>query len=248
MERIQSFEKLPERYKAIVFAAEQINMGQLTPGNISQHDRQWMTTTDNTTGAENKSRLGSVSRYGATSWKCNKFVADAYASTKGAGIKNKYPIKKDRRGQRWCPQANELASLKNFTNFPLEELVRIAKDGKSIVEINEYDNNGNAVAKYRLEGQIFRKYVKQRRNWQQTKITKQASELDPGSTANMGDIVSFHNVERGVSGHTGLYLGRDLFISALNATVGVGILSIKMHLEPKAWDKYDQITFRSFKG
>ena len=244
IEQTESFEKMPERLKGIVFTAEQLNLDPL-----KVEDKEWMTTTsDGTTGGRSKSREGSTSSYGENSWKCNKFVADAYASTEGAGVRTNYPLTKDQNNNWWGPQANDLASGKNLTNFPMTELVKLAEDGQTIMEVDEYNKMGQVTAKYKLDGAVFKKYEKKDKNWIETKQTKKPDELEPGKTAYIGDIVAFHNAKKGVSGHTGLNLGHDLFISALNATSGVGILSIKMHLDRSSigWDTYNQVAFRSY--
>jgi hypothetical protein len=251
MMQTETFDTMPTRLKAIVFAAEQLNMDPLKvdQGRAVENDpqdKEWMTSFGGATGARNESRRGSTSAYGPTAWKCNKFVADAYASTEGAGIKKDYPLRQDKTKHWWGPQANELASGAKLNNFPHTELAKLARDGTTIIEVDEYDAKGRVIARYKLEGAVFQKYERQGKNWVKTITTKNPSDLEPGQLSKKGDIVSFRNIQRGASGHTGLNLGNDLFISALNATHGVGILSIKMHLDPGAWDKYDQVSFRSY--
>lgn len=245
MAKAPSFKKMPARLKAIVFSAEQLNLTALKndESKVANKDLQWMNTEG---GPRNPHRKGSTKSYGSATWKCNKMVADAYASEEGAGVKKKYPFYS---GGDWGFQANDLAlkTGKQIKHFPFSELVKLAKDGKTVVEIEEFDEDGKAVAKYELEKGVFQKYIKVDDKWEKTLETKNPDELEPGANAQLGDIVAFRNIAKGESGHTGLTLGNDLFISALNSTEGVGILSIKLHLNSDEWDHYDRATFRSFK-
>lgn len=248
LEQHESFDKAPARLKAIIFALEELNVD----AKIDPQDAMWMTSREGSPGERNPKRSGSTSAYGPSAWKCNKFVADAYASKDGAGVGKQYPLKTDKDEETgkvkgvWGPQANDLASGTKMKNFPVKEIQKIAEDGVNILEIVEYDDKGREIAIYKLDGKVFAKYEKQDGQWAKTGETKQPEELAPGFSADIGDIVSFKNVERGVSGHTGLNLGNDLFISALNATSGVGIVSISQHLDPDNWDKYSQVTFRRY--
>lgn len=240
MQQYESFDKMPARLKAIVFALEQLNYDKI----IDPRDEEWMAAREEgDPGMRNEHRTGSTSGYGADKWKCNKFVADAYASTEGAGIQNKYPLKKG--GGTWGPQANDFARGNKMKNFPVNELSVLAEDGTHIVEVLEYDERGKVTAKYVLDGKIFKKKEKIKGKWVETGETRNPEDLEPGHAADIGDVVAFQNVEGG-SGHTGLNIGNDLFISAMNSTEGVGIVSIKQHIDPSIWDQYGKVTFRQY--
>jgi hypothetical protein len=240
MQQYESFEKMPARLQAIVFTLEQLNYDKI----IDPRDEEWMAAREEgDPGMRNEHRTGSTSGYGADKWKCNKFVADAYASTEGAGIRNKYPLTKG--GGTWGPQANDFARGNKMKNFPVNELSVLAKDGTHVVEVLEYDERGKVIAKYTLDGKIFKKMEKIKGKWVETGETRNPEDLEPGHAADIGDIVAFQNVEGG-SGHTGLNIGNDLFISAMNSTEGVGIVSIKQHIDPSIWDQYGKVTFRQY--
>lgn len=258
MQAAPSFEKLPARLKAIVYAAEKLNLTKVRTGAIDPANQQWMTSSGGATGARNPGVAGSTGGFGEAAWKCNKLVADSYLAKSGGGIgKSRYPFYG--KDQTWSYKASDLAATvhkgklqlkegKELKHFPHSELVHLAADGKSIVEIDEFDRKGRHVAKYKLNGSVFEKHVPDGKGgWMSAKVTKSVAELEPGKMAALGDLVSFHSAKPGVSGHTGLNLGEDLFISAMNATEGVGVLSIKRHLDPSAWDHYDYVGFRQFK-
>ncbi len=241
MQQYESFEKMPARLKAIVFALEQLNYDKV----IDPQDEEWMTSrAEGAPGKRNESRTGSTSVFGPAAWKCNKLVADAYASTEGAGIRNKFPLKEG--GGIWGPQANDLASGETLKNFPVSEMSMLAKDGTHIVEVLEYNDRGKVIAKYVLDGKVFKKHEKIKGKWVETGESRNPEDLQPGHAASIGDIVAFKNAVRGASGHTGLNLGNDLFISAMNSTEGVGIASIQDHIDPDVWDQYAQVTFRQY--
>lgn len=241
MQQYESFEKMPARLKAIVFALEQLNYDKV----IDPQDEEWMTSREGSPGTRNEQRTGSTSAFGPTAWKCNKLVADAYASTEGAGLRKKFPLKEG--GGIWGPQANDFASGSTLKNFPVKELSKLTDDGKSIAEVLEYNERGQVIAKYVVDGPVFKKYEKIKGKWEETGETRNPEDLAPGHSASIGDIVAFKNVVRGASGHTGLNLGNDLFISAMNSTEGVGIASIQDHINPDAgWDQYSQVTFRQY--
>ncbi|KRA32777.1 MULTISPECIES: hypothetical protein [unclassified Nocardioides] len=254
---VKTFDKLPARLQAIVFSAEKLNMDKVA-GTPSAQNKLWMTTRPGSEGASNPGVAGSTGRFGAESWKCNKLVADAYLARSGAAIgKSKYPFYGDDKA--WSYKANDLAADvdkgkarlepgKDLKHFPYSQLIHLAADGKSVAEIFEFDGRGKVIAKYLLAGGVFEKHVKNAKGaWEKTKETKNPEELEPGVFAQTGDLVSFHNKEKGESGHTGLNVGHDLFISAMNATEGVGILSISLHMDASKWDHYDYVGFRSFK-
>lgn len=130
---------------------------------------------------KSEQKTGSVSLFPAESYKCNKFVADAYASGskvglsigndwEGAGTGKGYPAKRD-GAYIWPPMANRLAAL----NENLRSLT-------------------NA------------------RNLRQPQEPKSAPEL--------GDILAFPS--DGIHGHSALYLGRDLIISAKGVGLEIG--------------------------
>lgn len=253
----KDFAALPDRLQAVVFAAEKLNMDKVA-GTPSAQNKMWMTSRPGSEGAENPGVPGSTGRFGAESWKCNKLVADAYLAKSGGAIgKSKYPFYGS--DKTWSYKANDLAATvsggrprlepgKDLKHFPYSELIHLAADGKTVAEIDEFDAAGKVVAKYVLSGGVFEKHVKDpKAGWLKTKETKDPAELQPGVFARTGDLVSFHNKEKGESGHTGLNIGHDLFISAMNATEGVGILSISLHMDASRWDHYDFVGFRSFK-
>ncbi|MQA25363.1 MAG: hypothetical protein GEU94_07810 [Micromonosporaceae bacterium] len=252
-----SLDKLPPRLRAVVFAAEKLNLSPLRAGAASAANRAWMTSSGGVVGGRNPAEKGSTGAFGPTAWKCNKLVADSYLATSGGDIgKKKYPFYGSDR--TWAYQASDLAATvskgepkltpgKDLKHFPYSELLRLSADGTAIAEIDEFDAKGTRVARYILSGGVFEKHVPDGAGgWKKTKDTRDPADLKPGQLADMGDIVAFHSAVKGVSGHTGLNLGNDLFISAMNATEGVGILSIKLHVDPSAWDRYDYVGFRSF--
>lgn len=256
---VKSFDKLPARLQAIVFSAEKLNM-ETVAGTPSAQNKSWMKTdTDSgTEGAANPGVAGSTGAFGENAWKCNKLVADAYLARSGAAIgKSKYPFYGS--DKTWSYKANDLAADvdkgtarlepgKELKHFPYSQLIHLAADGKSVAEIFEFDGRGKVIAKYLLAGGVFEKHIKNvKGQWEKTKETKNPEELQPGVFAQTGDLVSFHNKVKGASGHTGLNVGHDLFISAMNATEGVGILSISLHMDASKWDHYDYVGFRSFK-
>ncbi|WP_182376430.1 hypothetical protein [Nocardioides sp. WS12] len=256
---VKSFDKLPARLQAIVFSAEKLNMEKVA-GTPSAQNKSWMKTdTDSgTEGAKNPGVAGSTGAFGENAWKCNKLVADAYLAKSGGAIgKSKYPFYGS--DKTWSYKANDLAADvdkgtarlepgKELKHFPYSQLIHLAADGKSVAEIFEFDGRGKVIAKYLLAGGIFEKHIKNAKGqWEKTKETKNPEELQPGVFAQTGDLVSFHNQVKGASGHTGLNVGHDLFISAMNATEGVGILSISLHMDASKWDHYDYVGFRSFK-
>lgn len=255
----KTFDKLPARLQAIVFSAEKLNMEKVA-GTPSAQNKAWMKTDPDsgTEGAANPGVAGSTGAFGENAWKCNKLVADAYLAKSGAAIgKSKYPFYGS--DKTWSYKANDLAADvdkgqarlepgKELKHFPYSQLIHLAADGKTVAEIFEFDGRGKVIAKYLLAGGIFEKHVKNAKGkWEKTKETKNPEELEPGVFAQTGDLVSFHNKEKGASGHTGLNVGHDLFISAMNATEGVGILSISLHMDASKWDHYDYVGFRSFK-
>jgi cell wall-associated NlpC family hydrolase len=249
MERAESHDKLPPRLQAIVFAALEMNMDPLS-GTDSDADQRWMTTRPGSVGQRNPGASDSVSGFGEGAWKCNKMVTDSYATAKGAGVgRSNLPIKKSDSGW-WGPQANDLAGSGKLKNLVHAERDVLTDDGLSVAEHIAYDAKGNELRKWvRDEGAgVYVEYEKQKGRWQATGATRPLADMELGAQASAGDIVSFHNKEKGASGHTGLFLGQDLFISALNATHGVGIVSVQMHLNPNAWDHYDQVSFRKYSG
>lgn len=255
-----SFQKLPARLKAITYSAEKLNLSPLKSGAVDPDQQQWMTSRGGVTGAANAPVPGSTGKYGESAWKCNKLVADAYLAKGGGAIgKGKFPFYSD---GKWSYQANDLAARvwkgvlslkagKELKHFPYSELLILSKDGTAVVEVDEFDAKGKRASRYILNGGIFEKHVPHDGGWKKTKETKTPAELQPGVHAERGDMVSFFNAERSggrrESGHTGLNLGNDLFISALNATEGIGVLSIARHIDPGAWDKYAYVGFRRFK-
>ncbi|MBW3665018.1 MAG: hypothetical protein KY469_18135 [Actinobacteria bacterium] len=254
-----SFAKMPARLKAIVYSAEKLNLSPLKSGSVAPENQQWMKTGGGAAGARNPKVAGSTGAFGETRWKCNKLVADAYLAKSGGAIgKSKYPFYGSDR--QWGYQANDLAAtvhrgkpqLKSggqLKHFPYSELAHLSADGTAVVEIDEFDAKGRHVARYILNGGVFEKHVPDGKGgFAKTKETKRPEELEPGKMAQLGDLVSFHSAEEGESGHTGLNLGHDLFISAMNATEGIGVLSIKRHIDPSAWDRYDFVGFRRFSG
>jgi hypothetical protein len=255
-----SFDDLLAGQKALVFAAEKLNLSPLKSGAIDPADRAWMTTSGGATGGRNPAQSGSTGTYGPTSWKCNKLVADAYLSRTGGGIgKENYPFYGKGKERQWGYKASDLAADveggqpklepgKELKRFPYSELVHLSSDGASIVEIDEFDDKGQRSARYILTGGVFEKHVPDGKGgWSKTRETRDPSELKPGEMAEAGDIVAFHSAEKGVAGHTGLNLGHDLFISAMNATEGVGILSASRHIDPATWDRYDFVGYRKFR-
>jgi hypothetical protein len=255
-----SFDDLPAGRKALVYAAEKLNLSALATGAEDPADQMWMTTHGDTTGGKNPAVGGSTGTYGPSSWKCNKLVADSYLAAKGAGVdKDHYPMYGKGRDRKWGYQASDLAATvsrgklelaagKELRHFPYSELRHLSADGSTVVEIDEFDAKGERVARYVLAGGVFEKHVMDGSGaWVKTKDTKDPAELQPGQLAEPGDIVAFHSAERGVSGHTGLNLGFDLFISAMNATEGVGILSASRHVDPATWDRYDYVGYRRYR-
>ena len=219
-----------------------------------------MTSSGGTTGGRNPAVSGSTGTYGHTSWKCNKLVADAYLAKGGGEIgKKNYPMYGSGKDRQWGYKASDLAATvsggkpkleagKELKRFPYSELLHLSADGTSVVEIDEFDDKGERVARYILSGSMFEKHVPDGTGgWTKTKDTRDPAELKPGEFAEAGDIVAFHSAEKGVSGHTGLNIGHDLFISAMNATEGVGILSVSLHINPSEWDRYDYVGYRRFR-
>lgn len=233
MEKADVFENLPERLKAIIFAIENLNLNP-----VKQSDDKWMKE------GTNPSRPGSSST-NAGGWKCNKLTADAYASTEGSAIGDQYPFTRQ-NNRKEAYMANSLAITKHLSYFPYVELIKLQKDGNHIAEVEEYNEKGEVTARYILDKDVFIKEEKQEGKWIKTGETKSLNDLEPGRTAKIGDIVAFNNIQPNHSGHTGLNLGHDLFISALNITKGVGILSIKMHIDSSFWDHYSKVAFRSY--
>jgi hypothetical protein len=249
MERAESHDKLPPRLKAIVFAALEMNMDPLS-GTDSDTDQRWMTSRSGTVGQRNPGAPDSVSAFGDGAWKCNKMVTDSYATPKGGGVgRSNLPIKKSGSGW-WGPQANDLASSSKLKNLVHTERDVLTDDGMSVAEHIAYDAKGNEIRKWVRDeaAGVYVEHEKKKGRWQTTGSTRPLADMEVGAQATAGDIVSFHNKEKGHSGHTGLFLGHDLFISALNATHGVGIVSIQMHLNPYEWDHYDQVSFRKYSG
>jgi hypothetical protein len=255
-----SFDDLPAGQKALIYAIEKLNLSSIKTGTVDPTDQAWMTTHEGTTGGKNVAVGGSTGTYGPSSWKCNKLVADSYLAKEGGSIgKENYPMYGSGKERKWGYKASDLAATvsggklklepgKDLKHFPYSELVHLSSDGSSIVEIDEFDPKGERVARYILSGGMFEKHVPDGKGgWTKTKETRDPSELKPGEMAEAGDIVAFHSAEKGVSGHTGLSLGHDLFISAMNATEGVGILSVSRHIDPATWDRYDFVGYRRFK-
>jgi hypothetical protein len=253
-----SFEKLPPRLKAIVYSAEKLNLDPLG-GTVAAQNQEWMKTDGGVVGGRSGKVPGSTGAYGANAWKCNKLVADAYLADEGGDIGNRnYPFYGKGRDRTWAYQANDLAADvdgrgpklapgKELKHFPYTELAHLSADGTTVVEIDEFDDKGVRTARYILTGGVFEKHVPDGSGgWTKTAVTRDPANLTPGSMADAGDIVAFHSAERGESGHTGLNLGYDLFISAMNATEGIGILSINRHVDPGTWDHYDYVGFRQF--
>lgn len=262
MEQHESFDKMPARLKALVFTLELLNVSDVP-------DTEWMKTVRDaegnvkTQGGASAQVAGSVSRFGENAWKCNKLVADAFAGKEGASVKN-FPLGKDKNRLTWSPQANDFGGPgdrlhksswdedtqkmkgKTFTSFPKSELMKLSEDGTAVAEITAYGSDGKPVSVYRLQGKVYKKFEFVDGREVATAETKSLDEITPGNAAGqLGDIVAFESARKGTSGHMGLNLGEDLFISAMNSTQGVGILSIKMHVDPGVWDQYKHVTFRS---
>ena len=258
--QVASFDDLSAGRKALIYTAEKLNLSPIKSGTVDPADQAWMTTHGGTSGGRNPAVSGSTGTYGHASWKCNKLVADAYLARTGGGVgKENYPFYGKGKERQWAYQASDLAATvargklkleegKELKRFPYSELVHLSSDGTSIVEIDEFDAKGERVARYILAGGVFEKHVPDGKGgWTKTKDTRDPAELKPGEMAEAGDIVAFHSAEKGVAGHTGLNIGHDLFISAMNATEGIGILSVSLHINPSQWDRYDYVGYRKFR-
>lgn len=258
--RARSFAELSAGRKALIFSAEKLNLSPLKSGTISPADQVWMTSHEGTTGGRNPAEAGSTGAYGPTAWKCNKLVADAYLAGSGGGIgKQNYPFYGKGKERQWGYKASDLAATvsggkpklepgKELKRFPYSELAHLSADGTAVVEIDEFDAKGERVARYILSSGVFEKHVPDGKGgWTKTAETRDPAELKPGQLAESGDIVAFRSAEKGVAGHTGLNIGHDLFISAMNSTEGIGILSVSLHIDPSAWDRYDYVGFRRFR-